>query len=415
VHRRLLQVQEGLSETLMFALAHREDDVGRLLLGHAPAGVHVARAVQQIEGWRIARHKLPTWAACDDILYPPRLAMEQCSSEATARYKAAIVESRLADYQTSDFRLQTNPSSLTDLTGGFGVDCAFMAAAFDEVTYVERNPDLCAIAAANFKALGLHHIRTVSGDGSKVLEQLPMQDWIYLDPARRDGAGRKMVSLADCEPDVVRLMPLLHSHARWVMVKCSPMLDITQALRQLTSMQEVHVVSVQNECKELIFVTSAIPVVHAVSLRTDGSVESDCTFIPSDEQACQPAYADAIGRWLYEPNAALLKAGCFKLPAVRYGLQKLHPNSHLYTSDTLCTAFPGRTFEVVGSSGFGKHDVKSLLGDLRKANLSIRNFPDSVEGLRRRLHLAEGGDDYLFATLLTGGKKMLVRCRKVQI
>ena len=426
----------------MFALAHREDDVGRLLLGHAPAGVHVARAVQQIEGWRMARHKLPTWAACDDILYPPRLAMEQCSSEATARYKASIVESRLADYQTNRladyqtnrladyqtnfFRLSDqsdpnpspltpNPSSLTDLTGGFGVDCAFMAEAFDEVTYVERNPDLCAIAAANFKALGLHHIRTVSGDGSKVLGQLPMQDWIYLDPARRDGAGRKMVSLADCEPDVVRLMPLLHSHARWVMVKCSPMLDITQALRQLTSMQEVHVVSVQNECKELLFVTSDVPIVHAVSLRTDGSVESDCTFTPSDEQACQPAYADVIGRWLYEPNAALLKAGCFKLPAVRYGLQKLHPNSHLYTSDTLCTAFPGRTFEVVGSSGFGKHDVKSLLGDLRKANLSIRNFPDSVEGLRRRLHLAEGGDDYLFATLLTGGKKMLVRCRKVQI
>ena len=407
----------------MFALAHREDDVGRLLLGHAPAGVHVARAVQQIEGWRTARHKLPTWAACDDILYPPRLAMEQCSSEATARYKATIVESRLADYQTnrltdyqtSDFRLTPTPSSLTDLTGGFGVDCAFMAEALDEVTYVERNPDLCAIAAANFKALGLPHIRTVSGDGSKVLEELPMQDWIYLDPARRDGAGRKMVSLADCEPDVVRLMPLLHSHARWVMVKCSPMLDITQALRQLTSMQEVHVVSVQNECKELLFVTSDVPIVHAVSLRTDGSVESDCTFTPSDEQACQPAYADAIGRWLYEPNAALLKAGCFKLPAVRYGLQKLHPNSHLYTSDTLCTAFPGRTFEVVGSSGFGKHDVKSLLGDLRKANLSIRNFPDSVEGLRRRLHLAEGGDDYLFATLLTGGKKMLVRCRKVQI
>lgn len=400
----------------MFALAHREDDVGRLLLGHAPAGVHVARAVQQIEGWRMARHKLPTWAACDDILYPPRLAMEQCSSEAAARYKAAIIRS----YQTADSSpkkdvCQSNTPRLTDLTGGLGVDCAFMAAAFCEVTYVERNPDLCAIAATNFKALGLHHIRTVSGDGSKVLEELPMQDWIYLDPARRDGAGRKMVSLADCEPDVVRLMPLLHSHARWVMVKCSPMLDITQALRQLTSMQEVHVVSVQNECKELLFVTSAIPIVHAVSLRTDGSVESDCTFTPSDEQACQPAYADVIGRWLYEPNAALLKAGCFKLPAVRYGLQKLHPNSHLYTSDTLCTTFPGRTFEVVGSSGFGKHDVKSLLGDLRKANLSIRNFPDSVEGLRRRLHLAEGGDDYLFATLLTGGKKMLVRCRKVQI
>lgn len=397
----------------MFALAHREDDTRRLLLGHAPAGVDVAQAVRQIEGWRMARHKLPSWAARDDILYPPRLAMEQCSSEATARYKAGIVKG----YQTADEdRLKSETGHrLTDLTGGFGVDCACLAPAFSEVTYVERNTALAAIAAANFAAMGLHHIHTVNGDGGEVLGQLPMQDWVFLDPARRDSTGRKMVSLADCEPDVVRLEPLLSRRAHRVMVKCSPMLDISLALRQLTTMQEVHVVSVQNECKELLFVTSATPVVHAVSLRTDGSVERDFTFTPSEEQACQPAYADGIGHWLYEPNAALLKAGCFKLPAVRYGLQKLHPNSHLYTSDSLCAAFPGRTFEVVGASGFGKHDVKALLGDLRKANLAIRNFPDSVEGLRRRLRLAEGGDDYLFATLLKNDKKMLVRCRKAQI
>jgi len=392
----------------MFALAHRGDDVGRLLLGHAPAGVDVARAVQQIEGWRTARHKLPSWAACDDMLYPPRLAMEQCSSEATARYKAAIAGGRPAGDRCPGTR------RLADLTGGFGVDCALMATAFDEVTYVERNPALCSIAAANFASLGLHHVHTVNGDAGEALERLPVQDWVYLDPARRDSAGRKMVSLADCEPDVVRLAPMLHAHARRVMVKCSPMLDISLALRQLTSMQEVHVVSVLGECKELLFVTSDVAVIHAVTLRTDGSVASDFTFAPSDEQACLPDYADSIGHLLYEPDAALLKAGCFKLPARRYGLQKLHPDSHLYTSCTLRPDFPGRTFEVVGSAGFGKHEVKALLGGLRKANLTVRNFPDSVEGLRRRLHLAEGGDDYLFATRLKNGKKMLVRCRKVQ-
>lgn len=383
----------------MFALAHREDDLQRLLLGHAPAGVDVARAVQQIEGWRTARHKLPTWAMCDDIVYPPRLAMEQCSSEATARYKAGLIPRSL---------------SLTDLTGGFGVDSAFMAPAFDEVTYVERNATLCDIAASNFAALGLHQIRTVNGEARAVLEQLPLQDWIYLDPARRDTAGRKMVSLADCDPDVVALEPLLLCHARHVMVKCSPMLDISLALRQLTSMQEVHVVSVQNECKELLFLTLDVPVVHAVSLRSDGSVESDFTFTPTEEQTCQPTYADEVGRWLYEPNASLLKAGCFKLPAVRYDLRKLHRDTHLYTSDVLCDDFPGRTFEVVGLSGFGKQELKEKLGDIRKANLAVRNFPDSVEGLRRRLHLAEGGEDYLFATTTLNRKKLLVRCRKVQ-
>jgi len=310
------------------------------------------------------------------------------------------------------------------------VDCAFMAPAFDEVTYVERNPALCAIAVSNFAALGLRHISVVNGDGRELLEQLPMQDWIYLDPARRDTAGRKMVSLADCEPDVVELEPLLLRRARRVMIKCSPMLDISLALRQLTSVREVHVVSVQNECKELLLMLMGQQVnestslrvnestgqqfIHAVNLRADGSVESDFAFCPSEEQACHPTYAESPGRWLYEPNASLLKAGCFKLPAERFGLQKLHPNTQLYTSDTLCTDFPGRVFEVVGQSGFGKQELKDLLGDLRKANLSVRNFPDSAEGLRRRLRLSEGGEDYLFATTAKSGKKMLIRCLKVK-
>ena len=156
------------------------------------------------------------------------------------------------------------------------------------------------------------------------------------------------------------------------------------------------------------------PVIHAVNLQTDGSVESDFTFTSSEEKTCQLTYAEHLGRWLYEPNASLLKAGFFKLPAVRFGLQKLNPNTQLYTSDVLCADFPGRVFEVVGQSGFGKQELKDLLGDLRKANLAVRNFPESVEALRRRLRLFEGGDDYLFATTTKNNVKMLVRCRKVQ-
>ena len=403
---RWLQVQERLSdETLKFARAHRTDDVQRLLLGHAPAGVNVAEAVTQIEGWRAASHKLPTWAACENIIYPPRLAMEQCSSEATARYKASLIARR------ADFHGLT---SFTDLTGGFGVDCAYMGELFGEVTYVERNPSLCTIGASNFAALGLTQIHVVQGDAADVLEQLPVQDWIYLDPARRDAGGRKVVSLSNCEPDVVKLEPALLRHARRVMIKCSPMLDIRLAASQLiSSIHEVHVVSVQNECKELLLLTSDAPVIHAVCLQNDGSVESDFTFTSAEEQACDPVYADSLGCWLYEPNAALLKAGCFKLPAKRYHLQKLHPNSQLYTSDVLRTDFPGRVFEVVETLGFSKQELKRL-SSLGRANVAVRNFPSSVEELRRRLHLSDGGDDYIFATTTKSGQKILVRCQKVQ-
>ena len=396
-------MQERLSdETLKFARAHRTDDVQRLLLGRAPAGVDVAGAVTQIEGWRTACHKLPTWAAQDAVVYPSRLAMEQCSSEATARYKAGLAG------RTS------SPSRLTDLTGGFGVDCTVMATAFDEVTYVERNPALCAVTAANFAVFGLTHVQVVQDDARNVLQRLPMQDWIVVDPARRDTAGRKMVSLADCEPDVVEMESLLLSKARRVLIKCSPMLDISQSLRQLRSVQEVHVVAVQNECKELLLICGSSPIeptIHAVNLRADGSIESGFTFTSEEEQACTPSYTNRVGRWLYEPNVALLKAGCFRLPAVRYGLMKLHPNSQLYTSDTRCPDFPGRTFEVVGASGFGKQEVKTLLGDMRKANIAVRNFPESVEVLRKRLHLSEGGNDYLFASTLADNRHTLIHCR----
>ncbi|MBR4433695.1 MAG: SAM-dependent methyltransferase, partial [Bacteroidaceae bacterium] len=362
----------------------------------------VAGAVTQIEGWRTACHKLPTWAAQDAVVYPSRLAMEHCSSEATARYKAGLAGS------------MGSSSRLTDLTGGFGVDCTVMAAAFDEVTYVERNPALCAVTAANFAAFGLTHVHVVQDDARDVLQRLPMQDWIVVDPARRDTAGRKMVSLADCEPDVVEMESLLLAKAHHVLIKCSPMLDISLALRQLRSVQEVHVVAVQNECKELLLICGSSPVeptIHAVNLRADGSIESNFAFTSEEEQACTPAYTNRVGRWLYEPNVALLKAGCFRLPTVRYGLMKLHPNSQLYTSDARCPDFPGRTFEVVGASGFGKQEVKTLLGDMRKANIAVRNFPESVDVLRKRLHLSEGGNDYLFASTLSDNRHTLIHCR----
>lgn len=397
-------------ETRAFALAHADEDVHRLLLqaGQYP-GVDMAEAVTQIEGRRTARVKLPSWADNERIVFPPRLAMEQCSSEATARYKARLCGERLPQ--------DGRPHTLTDLTGGLGVDCAFMSAAFDDVTYVERQPHVAAVAAHNFGCLGCTAIHPLTGDGVALLDSLPTQDWIFLDPARRDGAGRKVVALADCEPDVARLEDTLLAHAQRVMVKCSPMLDISLACEQVKSVREVHVVGVRGECKELLFVLDR----EAALADYKTPCPITCVNLPEgqpfvftrEEEAANPCPLSEVGHYLYEPDVTLMKAGTFRLPTSRFGVQKLHINTHLYTSDTLKRTFPGRIFEVKEVVGFGKKELRRLTDNLQQANLAVRNFPQSVDALRHKLHLAEGGDDYLFATTTKDGEHRIIWCKKV--
>ena len=383
--------------TSEFVRDHRNDDVRTLALQAARyPGVDIRLAVTQIEGWQHACTKLPEWAAVEGILYPPRISMEQCSSSATALYKASLMQG----------------STFADLTGGFGIDCSYISRNFSKAFYIERNDNLCTVAAHNFNLLGLQHIEIINGNSEQMLQTLPPCDWIFLDPARRDGAGKKVVALADCEPDVAALREQLLQKARRVMVKCSPMLDITAACRQLGCVAEVHTVAVNNECKELLFILSAdataTPDVHTVNI-INGSSQ---TFSFSMDDACEASYAAEVGAYLYEPNAAIQKAGCPSSLATSYGVQKLHRNSNLYTSDTLAAQFPGRIFKVIGVAGFSKGELKMLLGDLKRANLTVRNFPDTVQQLRKRLKLSEGGDVYLFATTLADGRKLLVRCEK---
>lgn len=390
--------------TIQFAAEHRHDDVHRLLLQQSQhPDIDMAQAVTQIEGWRTAREKLPSWAANDAIIYPPRLAMEQCSSELTARYKASLVSG----------------TRMADLTGGFGVDCAFLSEHFEEVTYVERNAQIYPVSAANFVSLGLTHITPILGDGREVLPTLPQQDWIYLDPARRSAAGRKVAALSDCEPDVTALEEELLAHSRRVMVKCSPMLDISLACEQLHTVCEVHVVAVRGECKELLFILDKET---ASCLRME-DIPITCIDLPDgqpfrftrQEETDSPCSLGEVGRYLYEPGAALMKAGAFRLPTMRFGLKKLHPNTHLYTSDTLQADFPGRVFEVTECIGFSKQELRRLTDNLRQANLAVRNFPQSVDALRRKLRLADGGDDYLFATTTQNEAHWLIRCHKVPL
>ena len=383
--------------TRTFIEEHGNEDVRALALQTARyPQVDMRVAVTQIEGRRIAKSKLPAWATVPGVIYPVRLSMEQCSSEATAQYKASLVQG----------------ARLADLTGGFGIDCSYMSERFTHTTYVERNEELCAIATHNFALLN-KAIEVRNGQCEEVLASLPEQDWIFLDPARRDRGGNKVSALSDCEPDVCALEPLLLEKSARVMVKCSPMLDISQAVGQLRSVTEVHVVAVNNECKELLFVLEKDKEggdveMHTVNLQ--GGCRQTFDYPLKAESASVCGYASQLGKYLYEPNSALMKAGCYRLPAERYGLDKLHPNTHLYTSDVLVSDFPGRVFKIENCCGFSKKELKGLV--CKQANLSVRNFPEHVEVLRKRLKISDGGDIYLFATTLYDGAKALISCVK---
>jgi len=386
--------------TLNFIATHREENPTKLAFqAGKPTDVDLTFAIQQIAARQAMRDKLPTWAATDGLFYPPHISLEQCSSEWTARYKASLVRG----------------TTLLDLTGGFGIDCAFLSASFAQTTYVEQQQHLCAIATHNFAKLGLTSITVSPGDAVEHLSASPVVDTIYLDPARRSEKGAKCVAISDCTPDISQLAPLLLQKARSVLVKLSPMLDATLALRELQHVAAVHIVSTANECKELLLLfqrdAEMPPTFYAVNKPTVGAVQR-FSFTLEQEQAAVCSYTAQPARYLYEPNASLLKAGCFKLLATRFAMQKLHPNTHLYTSDTYCKDFPGRHFEVLQVSSFNKKELKQHLREISQANLTVRNFPSSVQELRKRLHLKEGGSHYLFATTLNDERKVLLTCRK---
>ena len=394
-------------KTRAFIKAHREESVQRLALRHPPAGVDLREALQQIEGWQTAVRKLPSWAAVEGLLFPSRLSVEQCSSEAAARYKQSVVRQWLERVECSASR------SMMDLTGGFGVDFSFLAGMFGRAIYMERQPALCRIAAHNFAILGLRQAEVRETDSALQPQDWPEVDFCYVDPARRDSVGRKVVGIEDCEPNLAVVQDFVLQKAALCMVKLSPMLDVRSALGVLKHVAEVHAVSVCGECKELLLVqTRRRPEgvsFHCVNL---GDTKSDFCFTWGEEERALCAYTDEPGRFLYEPNASIMKCGGFKVLACRYGLRKLHPYSHLYTSDEWKSDFPGRGFLVEAWSGFGKKEVKGLLHDVRQANLTVRNFPDTVAGLRKRLGVKEGGLIYLFATTLADGRHILLRCRK---
>lgn len=394
-----------------FIKQHRHDDVRALALRKAEEGVDIKWCLQQIEGWQKACEKLPRWSQVDGLWYPPALSMEQCSSELTARYKATIVSRLLPEC--------SERGCFADLTGGYGIDFSYMASLFATSVYVERNAELCRIAEHNFTLLDLLGSSVVCTDSTEFLcQRIAPCNLIYLDPARRDNVGRKTVAITDCTPDVVQLQNRLMEVGRYIMVKLSPMLDISAALSVLEHVCEVHVVSVKGECKEQLFVLDKIhegqPVYYAVNLGLSDQVFT-CTHEEKNSALLRVAaehVASASVTCIYEPHASILKAGLQDVLCERYAVEKLHPMSNLFVSSSPVQDFPGRGFEIAASCGFGKKELRAMLAGVTKANITVRNFPTSVAELRKKLRLAEGGDVYLFATTVADGSHRLIRCIK---
>ena len=382
--------------TRQFIRENLNAEVPTLALKKAPVGTDVSLALRQIAARQLLQKKVPEWAGNEDLLFPAHLSIEQCSSSAAAQYKAGLLHGQ----------------SFADLTGGLGVDTFFISQQFQQADYVERQEELCELAKHNFSVLKAE-VKVWNETAEEYLMRCEPKDCIFIDPARRDEYGRKTVSIADCTPDVSALQETLLEKAEIVMIKLSPMLDIGKALEELRYVKEVHVVAVANECKELDFVlerdyqgeTQFI----CVNLLTD---QPEMRFVLGEERDCRCRMADGVSRYLYEPNPALMKAGCFKLLTERYGISKLHKNSHLYTSEQLVTEFPGRVFEVEGWAHYNKKIKQTLLHDVEKASVAVRNFPLSVVELRKALKIGDGDALYLFATTLKGEEKIVIRTKK---
>ena len=381
--------------TLAFIRSHANDDVRQLALqGKKNPEVEMTYALDQIAGRQKARVKIPSWAANDGIVYPPHLSMEQCSSEATARYKAQIAG---------------KGKRIVDLTAGFGVDMAFMSTNFAEAVHVEQQEALCAISSANYTCLGLHHIHVVCCDGVAYLHQLEQADVIFIDPARRNEHGGRTYGISDCTPNVLEIIDEMLEKATRVIIKLSPMLDWQKAVSDVGNVSEVHIVSVGNECKELLLVVERKASNLKVFCVNDGQVFS---YTSNDETGsfCQ---APSSPQYLYEPNASVMKAGCFQLIAQRFGISQPDKNSHLFLSEQIIPDFPGRGFAIERICTMNKRELKTGLAGITQANIAVRNFPLSVADLRKRLKLKDGGDVYIFATTSAEKGHLLLVCRKI--
>ena len=384
-------------EVQSYITIHLEDNIPTLLFKKTPfSSVSIKELVAQIEAKKKCKKKLPTWFSAANIYYPNKLNIAQTSSEVTANYKAQLVQG----------------TSLADITGGFGVDSVSFSKRVSQVHHIEANAILSKIASHNFDQLGRNNIETFNEEGiSFIQESNDHFDWIYIDPSRRNIDKKRVFYLRDCEPNIPDHLDFLLSKTSNILIKTGPLLDLQAGISQLRFIKEIHIVAVENDVKEILWIVEkdfkALLKVKTINLTNKGDGSFD--FYLNDSQDANAQYSKPLD-YLYEPNAAILKSGAFNLIGIRYGLKKLHPNSHLYTSND-CISFLGRTFKIRSKLAYNKK-VFSKLG-IKKANVTTRNFPDSVATIRKKLKITDGGADYLFFTKIENGDCIIIFCEKL--
>ena len=385
-----------------FIHEHINDDTAELLLAARKyPDIDVPFVVEQIEARRRLKGKLPEWYENKDIIMGGRVPAEQCSSEQTARYKQSIVKGE----------------SLCDITGGMGVDFWYMSEGMERAIYTERNEELCSIAKHNFQVLQTLRPEYVirCGDGREL--PIPSVDIIYLDPARRAGDGSRVYAMEDCEPNIVEWQDELLKHAKMVLVKLSPMVDLTDVLRKLKGVKELHIVGVKNECKEILVkahafddsVCAGCVEVHCVDFLTSGKIEYVFSLLGGMEISLTDG---GVKRHLYEPDVTLMKAGAFGSLCARYPVWQLDVDTHLMTSDEWIPEFPGRVFEVEEMIPFSSKVLKRLKKEIPHANIAVRNFVMTADELRKKTGIKDGGEVYLFGAKVKDVGQMLLKCRK---
>ena len=394
--------------TLQYISAHADSDVSHLALHPSKdPQVDMAVALQQIAGRQKAKEKLPEWYATEGILYPKKVSMEQCSSSQTAEYKASLVEG----------------ASFADFSGGFGVDTVAFAKKFAKGWYVEPQEELCELFQHNCKVLDINNVDIINGTMEDNLASIEHMDMIYLDPSRRDTHGRRVVSLSDCTPNLLEWKSALLERCNILMVKMSPMIDIFQTLRDLPETYAVHVVAVEGECKEVLFllsrrdapwhVSTTSPTILAVDINKTATSCVETTL--ETERTTPPHIATELGTFLYEPNAAVMKAGIFNALSEQFQIAKLAKNTNLFTSNELHENFPGRVFTIEAVHEFHPRKTAKELSHLESASIAVRNFPLTAEELRKTLKIKDGNACYLFGCTLWDGRKVVVVGDKLAI
>jgi len=372
-------------------------DINKLILKGSPfKNCNIQEIAQQIEGKQKCSKKLPLWHLTKNILFPKKINIEQTSSEITAAYKADLVDG----------------NSLIDLTGGFGVDCLYFSKKIKKVIHCELNSELLQLVTHNYNQFNIENIETVLGDSLLTLKNSKQKfDWIYIDPSRRNDAKGKVFLLKDCLPNVPENLEFLFENSQKILIKNSPILDITNTIRELKFVKEIHIIAIHNEVKELLFVLeknySGIIAIKTRNILKETTQSFDFVFDT-------PVLANYTlpKKYIYEPNAAILKSGAFNQIATHLHIDKLHQHSHLYTSDLLLDNFPGRKFKIEQQLSYDKKKLLKLLPD-KKANITIRNFPETVAQIRKKTKIKDGGNIYLFFTMNCNNKKVILLCSKI--